>query len=328
MLKKISVIIPIYNAEKDIYNCVESIINQDYTNIEIILVNDGSKDNSLQICNSIAEKHSNVIVIDKENEGCFSARNVGLKKATGSYIAFVDSDDYILPMMYKELVKILEDTNSDIVCCGRYRNINNKNDFSKMNITDNRIFEFSGVDATKHLFSDTTMIKPAVWDKLYKKEIFSLEKFSNTFFEDADLTYKLLIKANKVAVTRKQFYAYSVRKGTKTTIPWNMIKTKSYIEITNNAIKFLKENNIELVQYAYYWLIQFGIEAYERCLMSNYDTKEDLNLIKKNVKSYYYKLKFSKISMSFNKKVKKIFEFFIFRYFPGILCKLKKKELI
>lgn len=117
-MKKVSVIVPIYNAEKYLGYCINSILSQTYTNIELILVNDGSVDNSLQICNNYAAIDSRVKVIDIVNSGVSNARNVGIDNAEGEYLQFVDSDDVISTVMIETLVKSLELYNKDIVFCG------------------------------------------------------------------------------------------------------------------------------------------------------------------------------------------------------------------
>lgn len=152
---KISVIVAVYNAEDYLCNCCNSILAQTYRNIELILVNDGSEDNSLAICKEIQASDKRVVVIDKENGGCYSAWNKGLDVATGDLIGFVDNDDYIQPQMYETLLDILIEQDADICACNRYRNVDNINDYCNMDLTNERICVFSGYDAVVHLLSDT-----------------------------------------------------------------------------------------------------------------------------------------------------------------------------
>ena len=105
MNKKVSVIVPVYNSEKTLLNCINSILNQTYKNVEIIIINDGSKDNSEKICNELAKKHSNIVYVNQKNSGVSCARNVGIKKSSGELILFVDSDDTIDENMIEELTK-------------------------------------------------------------------------------------------------------------------------------------------------------------------------------------------------------------------------------
>ena len=116
MGKLISVIIPVYNVEPYLPKCLESVCNQTYDNLEIILIDDGSTDNSGQICDMWAERDSRIVVIHKENGGVSAARNDGLKRAKGELIGFVDSDDWVEPSMYKKLFSAIGDT--DMACCG------------------------------------------------------------------------------------------------------------------------------------------------------------------------------------------------------------------
>lgn len=111
----ISIIIPIYNAEKFLERCVNSILNQTYKNLQIILVNDGSKDNSLNICKELAQKDSRILILDKPNGGAASARNLGLKHATGDYIGFCDADDWLETDTYRTMIELLEKENANVV---------------------------------------------------------------------------------------------------------------------------------------------------------------------------------------------------------------------
>ena len=115
----VSVIVPIYNGESFIKNCIESILNQSYKSIEIIIVDDGSTDNSLHICNQLAKEHGNIRLYSQENKGVSAARNLGLEKANGKYIGFADCDDKIQPLFYQKLVETIERDDSDIVFDGR-----------------------------------------------------------------------------------------------------------------------------------------------------------------------------------------------------------------
>ena len=116
-MKKISVIIPVYNTEKYLKRCVDSVREQTYGNLEIILVDDGSPDGCPQMCDAFAAEDDRIKVIHKENAGVAAARNTGLDVATGEYLTFVDSDDYIAPEMYQSLLDVLMQTDSDIAAC-------------------------------------------------------------------------------------------------------------------------------------------------------------------------------------------------------------------
>ena len=133
----ISVIIPAYNAEKYIGKCIESIQNSDYTDLEIIIVNDGSKDNTLGIINSYAKADSRIVVVDKKNGGVSSARNLGLDRATGEYVAFIDSDDYVSENYFSNMLECCE-AGADIACC-RYQMVDEQGNPLAQTLTFSRI---------------------------------------------------------------------------------------------------------------------------------------------------------------------------------------------
>lgn len=120
MVKKLSIIVPVYKVEQYLNRCVDSILNQTYRNIEIVLVDDGSPDRSGEICDRYAKSDERVKVVHKKNGGVSSARNIGFSSSTGEYIGYVDSDDYIAPTMYEDMIDVLEKNDLDIVCCDAF----------------------------------------------------------------------------------------------------------------------------------------------------------------------------------------------------------------
>ncbi len=205
---KISVIVPVYNIGKYIGRCLESIINQTYDNLEILVIDDGSKDNSGEICDHYAQKDGRIKVIHKENGGVSSARNLGLKMATGDYISFVDGDDYIDNRMYEILLNNLVSTKSDISIC----------DFMTTGVDDdktifiNNIYELSNEDAIKHLYIDKDLTFVSLCSKVYKIEIFhNVIMPCISCAEDNYILYKLLYKSNKIVYTPSKLYKYYQR---------------------------------------------------------------------------------------------------------------------
>ena len=165
-MKKISIIVPIYNIEKYLPRCLESILAQTYKNIEVILVDDGSVDNSGMIADTYARNDQRIIVIHQVNKGVSAARNAGLDLATGDYIGFVDGDDYIEPDMYEILMRIIDEQQVDIAHCGyqmvypsRIDYYYNTREKQKMN-REEGVFEL--LKGRK--------IEPGLWNKLYKAE--------------------------------------------------------------------------------------------------------------------------------------------------------------
>ena len=211
MEDKISIIVPIYKVENYIDKCIISITEQTYKNLEIILVDDGSPDKCPEICEKYAKKDNRIKVIHKKNGGLSDARNAGLKVATGKYIGFVDSDDYIEKDMYQVLYNNLIKTNSDISIVN-LKEVK-ENEIIENNIKDEQnIIEYNKLEALKKLIENK--IKSYAWNKLYKKEILNDIEFPiGRKMEDLAVMYKIFEKVNKVVYTDKIEYYYLQRKN-------------------------------------------------------------------------------------------------------------------
>lgn len=213
-MPKISVIIPVYNMENYISDCLESVLNQTHQNLEIICINDGSTDNSLDILEEYAQKDKRIIIINKQNQGVSAARNEGLKIATGKYIGFVDPDDYIEPETYKTAERFMEeDDELDIVCFGA-------------KIIDEKNLTLNGYNALKHwynikfngkypltseLYSNTPGV---VWNKLYKNSIIKEKELyflPYKYNEDTIFNIQYLSYTDKAYYINRNFYNYRFR---------------------------------------------------------------------------------------------------------------------
>ena len=166
----ISVVVPIYNVEPYLSTCIESIVNQTYNNLEIILVDDGSPDNCPQICDQWAGKDKRIVVIHKKNGGLSDARNAGINIAKGQYISFIDSDDYIEPTLYEKMLQAIINTGAEIACCGRYVIDNDKQVLRTCHVM-NGINKFDVESALREMLY-ANCIEEAAWDKLYKIDLF------------------------------------------------------------------------------------------------------------------------------------------------------------
>ena len=207
---KVSIIVPIYNAEECLERCIESVINQTYRDLEIILVNDGSTDNSIYICKSYASLDNRIVVLDKKNTGVSSARNTGLSAAKGEYIQFVDSDDFIDLNMVEVLVENMKMSNSDIVFCGLKKKLKNKTTLIKFkNHGSYHIRNF--IEDNIEIISDILIGSPC--NKIYKSEIIKRYniKFKNDleYAEDLIFNYNYLINIKKVFVIEDCLYNYT-----------------------------------------------------------------------------------------------------------------------
>lgn len=206
----ISIIVPVYNVENYIQKCIDSILNQTYKFIEIILVDDGSTDNSSKICDTNQKKDKRIKVIHKKNGGLSSARNVGIKHATGKYLTFIDSDDYInknfLSILYANLVNY----NADISCCSLVRI--KKNSIEKNN-SKQRITIFNSMEALEDMLYQKKLDNSAC-AKLYKKSLFKDIQYPlDFFFEDMATTYKLYLKSKTIVKSNLGYYYYFQREG-------------------------------------------------------------------------------------------------------------------
>ena len=231
-MPKVSVIVPIYNVEGYIEKCLETLVNQTLDDIEIILVNDGSKDNSALIAKKYLEKYPEKIVyLEKENGGLSDARNYGMPYAKGEYIAFLDSDDYVEKDMYEKMYEIAKKENSDMVECDFYWEYpdKKKEDIGKI---------YSGKDEMLE------KIRVVAWNKLIKREI--LEKTKIQFpkgyrYEDVEFTYKLIPYLEKVSFLKKPCIHYMQRQGSISNTQNE--RTKEIFDVLEHVIDYYKQNN-------------------------------------------------------------------------------------
>jgi len=298
MEELISIIVPIYNVERYLEKCVRSIINQTYKNIEIILINDGSKDNSAAICDEFLKQDDRIIVIHKENEGLSEARNVGLSVAKGKYVGFIDSDDYIEKDMFERMYNNLKRFNVDISICNM---VEENEDGKKIYYyIDNNtgIVEFNKIEALKGLIIDK-MITNHACNKLYKKELFNNIKYPyKRKMEDMATTYKIFDVANKVVVDSSVGYHYIQRKDS----------------IMGNINKDLIEH------------YELAVEEKDRYLLDKYpELKESIQIERINsIKTLFYYCVSAGFKDIYNsKKYKKLLEEYR-RYYKGYRKKIFK----
>ena len=248
----ISVIIPVYNVEKYIRYCLDSVINQTYKNLEIIIVDDGTKDSSGEIAEEYAAKDSRIKVIHKENGGLSDARNVGLDVATGRYIAFLDSDDVISLDFYEYLYNMIKEKDYDIAECEFFR-ISSDDIENVQKILDEKneeieitVKEETSQDALCDFYGrylNPYVNKVVVWNKLYKREIYDGIRYPvGRFHEDEFTTFKILNKINKMVTSTRKMHGYM---QTSNSIMRRDIKQKQIednLEAYEAAVNFFKNN--------------------------------------------------------------------------------------
>ena len=207
----ISVIIPIYNVEQYLNQCIESVVTQDYRNLEIILVDDGSKDKCPEMCDHWAEQDERIIVIHKPNGGLSDARNAGLRKACGQYISFIDSDDWVDSSFLQRLYDSIITNNSDIAECS----VELFDESGTLRIreahAENTVID--KISALRHLISENGIYQ-TVWNKLYKTEAIDNLYFEvGKYHEDEYWTYKVLDRINKISIVSEALYYYRQRQN-------------------------------------------------------------------------------------------------------------------
>lgn len=224
MKELISIIVPVYNVEKYVNDCLESIKKQSYSNIEVLLINDGSKDNSEEICRMYCENDSRFLLFTKKNGGLSSARNYGIERAKGEFICFVDSDDVIDSKYVEYLYETIKREKTDIVCCKYKRFKSVDNDFFEVNniiekncVCDNKKF------LCNMLYQNSQEnYSVSACNKMFKKSIFENARFiENVLFEDVISIDKFLNNANRISIIDNYLYYYRVADNSITTSKFN-----------------------------------------------------------------------------------------------------------
>ena len=288
-IPKISVIVPIYNVEKYLRDCIDSILKQTYTNLEIILVDDGSSDKCPKICDEYARVDSRIIVVHKKNGGLSDARNVGLNICTGDYISFIDSDDWVNNNMLETLMDSITNNSSDFSFCG----------ISRMNEDDNSCIELIkyGIERkeTKYAFFKDILVRNhenvSVCNKLYLASIFQDIRFPvGQLYEDAAIICKVMNKIKTVSYTGSVNYYYRCRNGSIMNSGNVKLHQKAIMHNIYNIKRYIF-NNIP-AYYKYYKCfvineIAYIVELYNRAkLFNDSDYKKYKKWLIKNMYIY------------------------------------------
>ena len=206
----VSIIVPVYKVEKCLNRCLQSIVNQTYKNLEIILVDDGSPDNCPAMCDDWAAKDSRIRVIHKENGGLSSARNAGLEMATGAFLQFTDSDDWLEPEMIAYLIDLAERNEADVVRCGYFESY--ETDEPDHPVGESRCVQPDAADQLIDLMNDG-YLSGVVWNKLYRRTVVGDVRYdpADGCSEDILYNFRVLSKTQKVVYGDKPLYHYAVR---------------------------------------------------------------------------------------------------------------------
>lgn len=290
----ISVVIPVYNVERYIRQCLESVINQTYRNLQIIIVDDGSTDKSGEICDEYAARDDRVTVIHQENAGAGAAKNTGLDMASGEYLAIIDSDDYIEENMYEIMLQRLKDNNADVVQClfdNVFVNAKVSRSFS-FNYNSNRI-----IKSKNYLYEMLYDWKYAVfWNKLFRKSLLQDVRFPvGRKIDDEFFTYKLICNAKKIININDCLYHYRMRKSSVMNDNCNIL-VRDRIDCFEERYKYISYRYPGLGICFYNHLSEYLVG-----LKKDTDDKELLKTLEKQI--LLYPCKDMKIYERVNKKI-------------------------
>ena len=243
-MAKVSVIVPVYNVEKYLKRCLDSLINQTLSDIDIICINDGSKDSSLQILEQYAQKDSRIVIYNQENSGLSVARNTGLEHASGEYIGFVDSDDWVDLDFYEKLYNSAKNNNADIAVADFIREHPNKKP-KRLKLKEEKIYTTP---------EDKFMIckvhrEGCVWNKIYRTEFIhsiNLKFVPKMYYEDRDFTIRSLYFSKKLVTTPNTYYRYFVNPKSIVNKRRNYIQDEHYILVRQQVLQYIKEHNIKV----------------------------------------------------------------------------------
>ena len=304
-MKKVSIIIPIYNSEEYLKRCIDSVINQTYKNLEIILIDDGSTDLSGKMCDTYSNNDSRIKVIHKKNSGVSDTRNQGIKIATGTYFLFIDSDDWLENNMVETLVKYKEKNKCDIVRCNYYKNCSDGSEIkciSHPNYTSNPNMN----QILKDVYSNNNF--PAFFwtmliDSEYKKEIVFDSKIA--MMEDTDCLAKLVKKTQSIYFCDEYLYHYYVNTESASRSDKNLIRNYENLLILNDKYH-RRENNIEILECIDITHANIIIGTCIKLFSSkNYDKKDKYSNLKCILNNTHVQRIFSSVStksISFKKK--------------------------
>lgn len=243
--KTISVIIPVYKVEKYLDQCIASVSGQTYQNLEIILVDDGSPDSCGEICDKWAERDSRIKVIHKKNGGLSAARNTGLAAVAGEFVAFVDSDDLIIPTMMEELLSVLKEKKADIAECNYVCFSDEDEQKLKNEVSGEKTRSYTTKEALSLLIENRTF-KYTVWNKIYRRDILNTLRFEvGKLHEDVFFTYQVFGHCKIIAKTEKTLYFYRQRSDSIMGSPFS-IRSLDSLEARKRQYFFMKENYPEL----------------------------------------------------------------------------------
>ncbi len=279
----ISIIIPVYNVSKYLDKCLQSVVSQTYSNIQIILVNDGSTDNSGEICERWKKKDNRIEVIHKKNGGLSNARNVGIEKAQGKYLMFVDSDDIISIDLCEMLHSYLLGNSADLAICDTYHIFSNDS-FTFQKDDKVKMYCFNRNEAICNLWYQKSFL-PSAWGKLYKKELFEQIRFTEgIIFEDIDIMHEIFYLCNRIVYIDVKAYGYVHHENSITTKKYTQ-KDNVILDICDKINQFASDKDISLQNAAKSYNVTGALRVYLNA-PNTPEYKEAIEKAKRIIKKY------------------------------------------
>lgn len=348
-MKKISIIIPVYNAGNYISICLKSVIEQSYTNWEIILIDDGSTDNSKEIYEKIATKNNKIKVFQQTNKGVSSARNLGIEKADGDYIVFLDADDWIDSIFLERMLEVIEKENADIVQCNSYYANNNKyierkhirpsysirNNMNELQLD----ILYREYDEKKNDCSVGAM--RGVWGKIFKASIIKKITFNEKIdiFEDGIFVLNALQNSKKVVLMDEYYYYYRMTENSSNT-KYKPDFSSKVIEIFREINNFIAKNNKDMEFKEYFNIMVFEMisSTLDKDIFnihSQYHRKEKIKQLEGLIGQDFCKEAISKLNIKYLNRnqrllylLLKIKFYFLIYYLYMIKQMIKKRKIV
>ena len=271
----ISIIIPVYNVEKFINDCMASVCHQTYQNLEIILVDDGAKDSSGKICDEWAKKDSRIVVIHKTNGGLSDARNAGIKASSGKYLMFIDSDDVVSESLVEHLYSSIKETGAQISICDP---VHIKPGEQPIYQNAKKQYLYNAEEALCEMMYQTSFLFSA-WGKLYQAELFNDISFPvGLLFEDVAVMYKLFDKCEKIAYSDAKLYGYLHRENSITTAKFSK-RDCDILGICQEQVLFAKNFSPQVYKAAITYHVVGALRVYLNASNSD-EYREEIHLSK------------------------------------------------
>lgn len=280
----ISIIVPIYNVEKYLDKCLQSITNQTYKNLQIILINDGSTDTSLRICENFALNDERICIVNQESKGVSEARNTGIREAKGAYITFIDSDDVVESTYIQYLYDIIKENNDISVC--KMKEIYGDGDDDINNDGEESVIKQLNSKEAIEIMLYQREFDNSLWGKMYKKELFSDVVFpKGKLYEDMAVIYDIFLKTDKIIFGSKINYYYRVRQNSIMTTEFSSEKME-LINFTERMVKNVSEKFPDLYMAAIRRYVYSNFRLLGEAIQCKGNNSKEENILINNIKRY------------------------------------------